>query len=126
MSIATLVLGQTGTGKSTSLRNLDSSNVLLIQAKKKPLPFRSKEWQTLTKENPQGNVYHSDIASKIINAMSKTSKDIIVIDDFQYVMANEFMRRSAERGFDKFTEIGKSAWDIFMHASELITSVYIS
>lgn len=127
MSIATLILGQSGTGKSTSLRNLDPTKTLLIQAKKKPLPFRSKEWQPLTKENPQGNVYHSDISAKIINAMSKSSKDIIVIDDFQYVMANEFMRRSAERGFDKFTEIGKNAWDIFMYASELLENkrVYI-
>lgn len=127
MSIATLILGQSGTGKSTSLRNLDASNTLLIQAIKKPLPFRSKEWQILTKENPQGSVYHSDISAKIINAMSKTSRDIIVIDDFQYVMANEFMRRSAERGFDKFTEIGRSAWDIFNYASQLADNkrVYI-
>ena len=36
----------------------------------------------------------------------------IVVDDFQYVMANEFMRRATERGYDKFTEIARHAWDI--------------
>jgi len=50
MSIATLVLGQSGTGKSTSLRHLNPNDVLLIQAIKKPLPFRSKDWKALTKE----------------------------------------------------------------------------
>jgi hypothetical protein len=41
-----------------------------------------------------------------------TTYNIIVVDDFQYVMANEFMRRAMERGYDKFTEIGRHAWDI--------------
>lgn len=115
MSIAILILGQSGTGKSTSLRNLNPVDVLLIQAIKKPLPFRSKDWQPLTKDG--GNVYVCDAAAKICQVIEKTQKQIIVIDDFQYVMANEFMRRTAERGFDKFTDIGKSAWDIFNAAS---------
>jgi len=42
-----------------------------------------------------------------------------VIDDFQYILANEFMRRTDERGFDKFTDIGKHAWDILCAASSL-------
>jgi len=115
MSIATLILGQSGTGKSTSLRNLNPADVLLIQAIKKPLPFRSKDWQPLTKDG--GNVFVTDSAAKICQIIEKTQKKIIVIDDFQYIMANEFMRRTAERGFDKFTDIGKAAWDIFNAAS---------
>ena len=43
----------------------------------------------------------------------KTPTPIIVIDDFQYIMANEFMRESNTKGFDKFTQIGRHAWDIF-------------
>jgi len=34
-------------------------------------------------------------------------------------MANEFMRRSAEKGYEKFTEIGRHAWDLFMSANNL-------
>lgn len=42
MSIATLILGESGTGKSTSLRNFDPKKTLLIQSIHKPLPFRQK------------------------------------------------------------------------------------
>lgn len=113
MSIATLILGQSGTGKSTSLRNLNPKHVLLIQAIKKPLPFRSADWTYLSNENRSGSILVSDNPQKIIQAINGTRRPIIIIDDFQYVMANEFMRRSVERGFDKFTEIGRNAWDVF-------------
>ena len=48
MSVVTLILGQSGTGKSTSLRNLNPDDVLLIQVVKKPLPFRSANWKYLS------------------------------------------------------------------------------
>lgn len=123
MSIATLILGQSGTGKTTSLRNLDPNEVLLIQAVKKPLPFRSKDWKQLTSEG--GSIYVCDNAQKICQVMEKTSRKIIVIDDNQYVMANEFMRRSAEKSFDKFTEIGFNMWSIFQKASALPDDVRV-
>ena len=113
MSIATLILGQSGTGKSTSLRNLNPKQVLLIQAIKKPLPFRSAEWTYWGPENQGGSIFVTDNPQQMINAIKKTKRPIIIVDDFQYVMANEFMRRSAERSFDKFTEIGRNAWDVF-------------
>lgn len=113
MSIATLILGQSGTGKTTSLRNLNPQHVLLIQVIKKPLPFRSAGWAYITPENKQGSVLVSDNPQFIINVINGSKRPIIIIDDFQYVMANEFMRRSSEKSFDKFTEIGRNAWDIF-------------
>lgn len=125
MSIATLILGQSGTGKSTSLRNLDPNKVLLLQVVKKPLPFRSADWKYLTKDG--GSIYVSDDPAMIIKRMQQTSREIIVIDDYQYVMANEYMRRSAETGFSKFTEIGRKTWDVFTEASNLADNkrVYI-
>lgn len=117
MSIATLILGQSGTGKSTSLRNLNPEDVLLIQAIKKPLPFRSADWKQLTKDG--GSIFVSDNAEQIIAVMNKCKRPIIIVDDLQYIMANEFMRRSAETGFSKFTDIGKKTWDIFNTASQL-------
>jgi len=122
MSIATLIMGESGTGKSTSLRNLDPEQVLLIQAVKKPLPFRSTNWKPATSEG--GSVFVTDRTQWIVKAMQKTTKPIIIIDDFQYVMANEFMRRVTEQesgnsAFAKYNEIARSAWDVFQLASNL-------
>ena len=117
MSIPTLILGQTGTGKSMSLRNLNPNDVLLIQSIRKPLPFKSKDWKKLTSEG--GSIYVSDNSEQIIKVMRKCTRPIIIIDDMQYIMANEYMRRSQETGFSKFTEIGKKTWDIFNAAAEL-------
>lgn len=115
MSIATMILGESGTGKSTSLRNMDAADMLLIQSVKKPLPFKST-WKPV---QSGGNVFVSDQSGAIIGAMHKTKRSVIVIDDFQYILANEFMRRSEERGFDKFSDIGRHAWDVLMAASSL-------
>lgn len=121
MSIATMILGESGTGKSASLRNLDPKDTLLIQSVKKPLPFKSKDWKPIA---DNGNVYVSDKSEHIVKAMQKTSRNVIVIDDFQYTMANEFMRRvtdheSGNSAFAKYNEIARSAWDILMTASSL-------
>lgn len=122
MSIATLIMGESGTGKSTSLRNLDPAQTLLIQSVKKPLPFRSPDWKPITPEG--GNVYVTDDSAKIVNAMGKSKKPIIIIDDFQYIMANEFMRRVTDNeqgnsAFAKYNEIARKAWDIFTQAQSL-------
>ena len=124
MSIAAMILGESGTGKSASLRNLKPENTLLIQAIKKPLPFRSSGWKPATKDNPNGSIYVSDDSANIVKAMGRTTKEIIVIDDFQYVMANEFMRRVTDvevgnAAFAKYNEIARHAWDILTTASSL-------
>lgn len=124
MSIATMVLGESGTGKSTSLRNLDPAHTLLVQTVKKPLPFRSKDWKQATKDNPQGSVFVTDESAKIVAAMKRTTKEIVVIDDFQYLLANEFMRRVTDQeqgnsAFAKYNEIARHAWDVLMTSTSL-------
>ena len=119
MGTATLILGESGTGKSASLRNFNPDDVLLIQVVKKPLPFKSSNWQQFTNENKQGSLISTDewgMILKVINHSIAWGKKIIIIDDFQYVMSNEFMRRSEEKSFDKFTEIGRHTWEIIRAA----------
>ena len=119
MSIATLVLGASGTGKSTSLRNLDPAKTLLIQCINKPLPFRSADWKPCTKEDPDGNVVRTSNPASILRAMKNSKHDVVVIDDYQAVLVNEMMARSTEKGYEKFTDIAKGAWEVFNTAGAL-------
>lgn len=116
MGTATLVLGESGTGKSTSLRNLPPEKTLIIQCINKILPFPYKGWQVRSRANPDGNIYRTDKTEKILKALANARQEIIVIDDYQSVMVNELMAKCNERGYDKFTLIGKHAWDVFRAA----------
>lgn len=102
MGIPVFVLGKSGTGKSTSLRNFKSNEILHINVMSKPLPFRGRFAETYNGDN------YTDIAKAINNTKCKT----IVIDDAQYLMANEFMRRSSEMGYQKFTDIANNFWTL--------------
>jgi predicted ATP-dependent serine protease len=117
---AALILGHSGSGKTTSLRNLNPDETLLIQVVKKSLPFRAKNWLPCNKDNPNGSILHTGPNSElIIKAIQKTKKKVIVIDDFQYLMSFELMNRTNERGFDKFTEIAKHAFSVVEAATEI-------
>lgn len=119
MSIATLILGASGSGKSTSLRNFDPEKTLLIQCITKPLPFRSTHWKVKTSPKAPGNVVQTDDPVLIEKLMRTQQHEIVVIDDYQAVMVNELMNRSSEKGYEKFTDIGKHAFNIFRAAGAL-------
>ena len=120
-----MILGESGTGKSTSIENLNEKETFIIQAVDKPLPFKSfkKRYSLRSKENPKGNRFISDrpeIIMKILSTLDK-EKEIknIIIDDSQYIMANEFMRRAKEKGFEKFTEIGQNFYNLVDKANSM-------
>lgn len=108
MAIPVLVLGESGTGKSASLRNFKESDVKVINVANKPLPFKNKL-----------ECVAVDTYEKILKELKNTNKKAIVLDDAQYIMANEFMRRATERGYDKFTEIAFHMWDIVESVKDL-------
>lgn len=99
------VLGKPGTGKSFSLRNFSPEELGVLNVQGKILPFKG---------SGKFEIINTDDSDEITAGIKKLSKKYksIVVDDFQYVMANEYMRRSSERGYDKFTDIGRHAWDI--------------
>ena len=116
MSIATMILGNSGTGKSTSLQKMDPAQTLLIQVIKKPLPFRSKEWKPVQEG---GNMLVSEDGAQILAAMQKTTRPVIVVDDFQYLLATEFMKRAHETGYTKFTEMASHYYEVLRGAAGL-------
>lgn len=118
------IVGSSGTGKSTSVRTLDPKETVIISCIGKPLPIRGWKKNYTPFKGKEGNFFCSDISTEIIQCMDHISEkrdDIknIVIDDWQYTMSNEFMRRSSEKGFEKFTEIGKNAWSILNKSKSL-------
>jgi len=124
MSELICVMGESGTGKSTSVRTLDPKETAIVNCIGKPLPIKGwkSDYTKFTKEG--GNYFASDKSDHIIQflkAVSEKRPDIknIVIDDLVYVMTNEFMRRSAETGFAKYTELAKNLWNVFNASKEL-------
>jgi hypothetical protein len=111
MAIIVMILGESGTGKSASLRNFTKDELAVVNVIGKPLPFRNKHFETL----------NSDNYGSIIAFLGRTSAKSIVIDDAQYLMANEYMRRAQERGFDKFTEIGQNFWNLVNYCSQKLS-----
>lgn len=112
MSNTILVIGQSGSGKSTSIRNLNSETTFIINVLNKPLPFKGyKQYYNDEKKN----FYCSDKYLKVIeyiNAVNERRPEIttIVIDDAHFLMANEFMERATEKGYERFSEIAQHMW----------------
>jgi len=119
MSNAILILGDSGTGKSTSLRNLDPTKTFIINILDKPLPFRGYKtnYTKLSVDGLTGNYYETDDHEKIMRVIKliNTKRPEItnlIIDDFGFTITNTFMRRAREKGYDKFTDIGRNAWEL--------------
>lgn len=110
-----LVIGESGTGKSTSLRNFASDEIKLIKVVSKNLPFRGKFDETVVTDN----------ADKIIKEIKNTTKKVIVIDDVQYIMSNEYFRRAKEQGWDKYNDIGNNFFRVLCVADTLPDDVFV-
>lgn len=115
MGLPVLILGFSGSGKTTSLRNFGEQELALVNVNGKYLPFRGNFSEKLV----------SDSTTEIQNFIRSTKAKAIAVDDSQYIMVNEFMRRAKETGYQKFTDIGKNFWDLVSLVRKLPEDVIV-
>ena len=112
MGIPVLIMGESGSGKTYSIKPLNPEDVGILFCEKSRLPFR-KPFQTYKVRNvtnDRGQVIRQ--AQVVYQILQKPARKIYVIDDSQYLMANEFFDRMSEPGYQKFSEIGSHFRDI--------------
>ena len=124
MSEIIAIVGQTGTGKSTSIEPLNPKETVIIGIIDKPLPFRGwkKNYESGIQQGGNYLISHnSDQIAKVLKYVSDERPEVkqVIIDDFQYIMSTEFMNRAKEQGWQKFTDIAKHVWDVITAAKSL-------
>lgn len=106
MSNTVLIIGAAGSGKSTSMRNLDPTSTSVINVLNKSLPFKGFKKKYNANEN---NYFSSTKAQDIVKQinMIKEQKEIktLVLDDWQYILSYQFMRTAMDKGYDKFNQL---------------------
>lgn len=101
MGIPVLIMGESGSGKSASLRNFEPDEIGILNVASKPLPFRKR----LTKLD-------NATYKQIDKALQKAEFKAYAIDDSQYLMAFEMFNRAKEVGYTKFTDCAKQFYDL--------------
>ena len=104
MGIPVLILGESGSGKSTSLRNFEPAEIGILNVASKPLPFRKKM-------NVVNGVSYADIATKLTNP----KLNAYAIDDSQALMAFAMFDKAKETGYGKFTDIALDFYSLIQH-----------
>jgi len=112
MADSVLVIADSGTGKSTSIRTLDPKETFIINIANKPLPFQGwkSKYTQISKANKDGNITSASSSAGIVKAIQHVDKNMphiktLVVDDWQYMSSFEYFDRANEKGYDKFTQI---------------------
>lgn len=115
-----LIMGESGSGKSSSLRDCDPNTTAIVNPVGKPLPFRgSKHFPTLN------GVTDADTIVDFMKEQANKGAKMIVIDDFQYVLAVPYMDRIKETGWDKYNDFGSNYFKIIDVCKELPDDVCV-
>ena len=108
MGNVVMILGRSGTGKSTAIKTLDTKETVVINVLKKRLPFKGSG-SLYNKENK--NLFNVDDYASINSFIESINKNAgyvknIVVDDLTYVMRKEYFKSAKVTGFTKFVDMG--------------------
>ena len=109
MANVCMILGPSGTGKSTSIKGLDPKETVVLNVLRKRLPFKGSN-NIYNAENK--NLFPVDDYTQIVNLLETINKKAthvknVIIEDMTYIMRKEFFKRAKETGYGKFTEIAQ-------------------
>jgi hypothetical protein len=115
------IVGSTGTGKSTSIKHLNSEETYIINTAKKELPFKGAEKLYNTENKNYKEVDEITEITRLLKTISEKATHIknVVIEDSNYMMAFRMADKAAEVGFTKFTILAKDMVDLFREARKL-------
>ena len=107
MSKVICIAGESGSGKTTSMRNLDPKTTLYIDCDKKGLSWKGWKQQYNTENK---NYIKTDFVQQVLIALKKLETDwkdkkVVVIDTLNGLMIADEMRRSKEKGYDKWVDL---------------------
>ena len=132
MAHSVLIIADSGTGKSTSMKNLNPKETFIINIANKPLPFKGwkSKYTPISKDNPKGNMTTASSAAGIIKAIQHVNDKMphvtnLVIDDWQYMSSFEYFDRASEKGYDKFTQIAANLAQVAKMPKDLRDDLYV-
>lgn len=109
MGIAVLILGESGSGKSASMRNFKQSDVSVLNVASKPLPFKNVNGIKKADKATYGMIKGAVASGRTLS---------YVIDDAQYLMAFESFEKANETGYGKFTNMAKNYQEMLRYIQE--------
>jgi ABC-type glutathione transport system ATPase component len=116
-----MILGKSGTGKSTSIKTLDPKETMVINTLKKRLPFKGSATMYSKENNNLREVETYVDAIDKLNKINKNAPHIknIIIDDMIYIMRKEYFKRAKETGYGKYTELAQHFQQIISTCEDL-------
>lgn len=120
-------MGRSGSGKTYSLKNFKPEEVGVISVEKGRLPFKTGIKVTRLKSlmsddeknNPTYEALNRGKYAYLELIIEKSKTKAVVIDDSQYMLANELFDRSREKGYDKFTQMAANFRNLIHFVNEL-------
>lgn len=121
MANCVIVMGATGSGKSTSIKGLDPKETVVVNVLGKRLPFKG----SIAAYKPESNnLFKLDTHDSLNTFLTQVSNDApyvknVVIDDAIYIMRKEYFKRAKEVGYTKYTELAQHFQSIIQTCESL-------